>query len=121
MRLESHVVSTVPSVVHSLDPMEGQVHDRHASPTHLRSHAHASSHVMSSHALSPVQVISHLLPAMHRTSSQAPPPMQLIVQVQSDGHTIVPLHSSPLEQSTSHVLAASSHDVHPSGHCEITQ
>lgn len=111
----------MPSVVHSLAPTEGQLQERQASPTQVRSHAHALSHVMSSHALSPVQVMSHLLPPAHRMLSHAPPPMQLIVQVQPDGQSIVPLHSSADVQSISQVLPASLHDVQSSGHCETTQ
>jgi hypothetical protein len=65
--------------------------------------------------------MSHLLPLMHRMLSQAPPPMQWIVQDQSDGHSIVPLQLSALEQSTSQVLAAASQAVQSSGHSETTQ
>ena len=121
MRLESQGVSTVPSVEHSLAPTDGQLQELQASPTHVRSHAQALSHVMSSHALSPVHVMSHLLPPPHRMSLQAPPPMQEIVHVQPDGQSMVPAQSSALVQLTWQVFAPSSHDVQSSGHDETTQ
>lgn len=72
------------------------------------------------HAFEALHAIVHFEPEAQEISWHASVALQLIAQFQPDGHVMLP-QSPPAMQSTWHVFAFSSHDVHTLGQFGTTQ